>query len=402
MFWISAAVLVAGGLLCFLAGGVHLAGLLAATLLAVAVLLGRQAFAGRAAGITAPRPRRPVVIWNPRSGGGKALSAHLADEARARGIEPIELHPGEDLVQLVEAAVARGADALAAAGGDGTQALVATIAARHDLPFACIPAGTRNHFALDLGVDRNDVVGSLDAFIDGWEKRVDLGAVGDRTFVNNVSLGLYAQAVQSEGYREAKIRTLLSTAATERGDQHRSDAELSWTGPDGEPECQAAVILVSNNVYRLGRVVGSGTRPRMDGGVLGIAVVSGQRGGARGPGAHAADAHDADRRRAGRRAPWQEWKAPEFRVESSGDISLGLDGEALVMASPLVFRSRAGVLRVRIAGQHPGLSPSARLPADFPSAIRALFRLVATGRVTSHARPRRRAGEAGSNGAPSP
>ncbi len=142
-----------------------------------------------------------------------------------------------------------------AAGGDGTQALVATIAAEHDLPFACIPAGTRNHFALDLGVDRNDVVGALDAFVDGGEKRVDLGEVSGRTFVNNVSLGLYAEAVQSDGYRDAKIRTILDTVPTmlAHDSAHESTRELRWTGPDGRAERSAAVILVSNNVYRLGR-----------------------------------------------------------------------------------------------------------------------------------------------------
>ena len=140
------------------------------------------------------------------------MSNHLADEARKRGIRPIELKPGDDLEQLVRDAVAGGADGLAAAGGDGTQALVASIAAEHDLPFACIPAGTRNHFALDLGVDRDDVVGALDAFVNGGERRIDLADLNGRVFVNNVSLGLYAEAVQREGYRDAKLRTILDTA----------------------------------------------------------------------------------------------------------------------------------------------------------------------------------------------
>ena len=130
--------------------------------------------------------------------------------------------------------MARGADALAAAGGDGTQALVASIAAEHDLPFACIPAGTRNHFALDLGVDRDDVVGALDAFVNGGERRVDLAEVNGRVFVNNVSLGLYAEAVQREGYRDAKLRTMLDTAPDVL-DAEPTDAavELGWRGPDG-------------------------------------------------------------------------------------------------------------------------------------------------------------------------
>ena len=105
----------------------------------------------------------------------------------------VELEAGEDLEELVRAAVERGADGLAMAGGDGSQALVAAIAAEHDLPYACIPSGTRNHFALDLGVDREDVVGALDAFVDGGERYVDLGEVNGRVFVNNVSLGVYAR-----------------------------------------------------------------------------------------------------------------------------------------------------------------------------------------------------------------
>ena len=160
---------------------------------------------------SASAPRRPVLFFNPRSGGGKAERFSLAAEARARGIEPIELKPGDDLETLVREAVARGADALAMAGGDGSQAIVAAIAAELGLPYACVPAGTRNHFALDLGVDRDDVVGALDAFVDGGERTVDLAEVNGRVFVNNVSLGLYAEAVQRTGYRDAKLRTLLDT-----------------------------------------------------------------------------------------------------------------------------------------------------------------------------------------------
>ena len=194
-------------------------GLVAVALLLASVGLAGRVFTVRVALPAAEPPKRAVVIWNPRSGGGKAVSNNLADEARARGIEPIELKPGDDLEQLVRDAVAAGADGLAAAGGDGTQALVASIAAEHDLPFACIPAGTRNHFALDLGVDRDDVVGALDAFVTGGERRVDLAEINGRVFVNNASLGLYAEAVQREGYRDAKLRTMLDTAPDVLGSQ---------------------------------------------------------------------------------------------------------------------------------------------------------------------------------------
>src|SRR5437588_681890 len=148
-------------------------------------------------------------------------------------------------------AVGIGAATWARAGGDGSQAIVAMIAAELDLPYACIPAGTRNHFALDLGVARDDVVGALDAFVDGGERRVDLAEVNGRVFVNNVSLGLYAEAVQRAGYREAKIRTLLDTVPDVIGPDAQPP-HLHWRGRDGEESGRA--VLVSNDVYRLGRV----------------------------------------------------------------------------------------------------------------------------------------------------
>jgi diacylglycerol kinase family enzyme len=302
-----------------------------------------------------------VVIWNPKSGGGKALSNNLAAEAAARGIEAIELQRGDDIVQLVTDAVARGADALAAAGGDGTQALVATIAAKRDLPFACIPAGTRNHFALDLGVDRDDVVGALDALVNGLERRVDLAEINGRVFVNNVSLGVYASAVQRDEYRDAKISTLLDTVPDVIGTTSTAASELRWVGPDGTTHGSTAVLLVSNNPYRVGTLIGSGTRPRLDGGVLGI-VATRERG---------------NRTSGSRFALWTAWEEPAFTVESDQPVPVGVDGEALVMEPPLEFRVRPRVLRVRIAPQHPGASPSSGTPTGPLDAWIRLARIAA-------------------------
>jgi diacylglycerol kinase family enzyme len=330
-------------------------GLAAVALLLAGAGVARSAFTVHVVLPAAERPKRAIVVWNPRSGGGKAVSNNLPDEARARGIEPIELKPGDDLEQLVRDAVADGADGLAAAGGDGTQALVASIAAEHDLPFACIPAGTRNHFALDLGVDRDDVVGALDAFVNGGERRVDLAEVNGRVFVNNVSLGLYAEAVQREGYRDAKLRTMLETAPDVLGAKPSgATSELSWRGPDGAEHHSAAVILVSNNTYRLGHVVGSGSRPRIDGGELGIAVL--------------AASHDGGGR-------WQQWSVPELEITASQPVPVGVDGEALVLDPPLRFASRPAALRVRIAPHHSAASPSAGLPerlSDLPGQLLAV------------------------------
>jgi len=114
----------------------------------------------------------------------------------------------DDLRLHAEATVSRGADALGMAGGDGSQGLVAAVSAEHGLPFVCVPAGTRNHFALDIGLDRDDPVRALDAFGPARETTVDLGEVNGEVFVNNVSLGVYASIVATPGYRQAKPRTV--------------------------------------------------------------------------------------------------------------------------------------------------------------------------------------------------
>ena len=335
-------------------------------LLVAASACARAAFGAPARLPAAPAPEHPVIFINPRSGGGKAERFSLEREARARGIEPVMLGPGDDLRVLVRSAIAGGADALAMAGGDGSQAIVAAMAAEHGLPYACIPSGTRNHFALDLGVDRNDVVGALDAFVDGGERRVDLAEVNGRVFVNNVSLGVYAEAVQREGYREAKMRTLLSTLSeTQRNGGEGAD--LRWRGPGGHEHHSGMAILVSNNRYRLGHAVGSGTRPRIDDGRLGITIAGHPRGreGHRGP-------HRPQR-------PWREWSAPEFEVEADGPVPGGIDGEAVMLDPPLRFRILPGVLRVRISAHHPGVSPSARIPERAGEAVGMLV-AIALGR----------------------
>jgi diacylglycerol kinase family enzyme len=329
---------------------------------AASVAAARTAFRARVELPAAPRPRRPVLFYNPRSGGGKAERFALADEARARGIKPVELTPGTDLESLVRGEVAAGADALSMAGGDGSQAVVAAIAAERGLPYACVPAGTRNHFALDLGVDRDDVVGALDAFVDGGERVVDLGEVDGRVFVNNVSLGLYATAVQRSGYRDAKLRTLLDTMPDVVGPE-AGPSQVRWHTTDGEEHGAGVAMMVSNNRYRLGRPVGSGTRPHLDDAELGIVVMGGPRSEGSGIG-------------------WTEWTAPSVEVDAdgSGPIAAGIDGEAVRLAPPLRFRVRPAALRVRIARRHPGASPSARQPDGAFAGGRALARIAFRGR----------------------
>ena len=285
-------------------------------------------------------PRRPVLFINPRSGDGKAARAGVAERARTMGIEAVILAPGQDLAALAREAVTAGADALGMAGGDGSLAVVAAAAAAHEIPFVCIPAGTRNHFALDVGVDRHDLIGALDAFTGGVERQIDTAEVNGRLFLNNVSLGIYGEAVRSPAYRDAKMRTLLQTAAEVMGPSAEAPA-LRLADDQGREHHHLAVVLVSNNPYALDRPLARGTRPTLSGGQLGIVVLDA-------PG-------DSPL------ASGQAWTAPSLEVNAPAPVHAGIDGEAADLSPPLQFAIRPASLRVRISPRHPGASPSARL-----------------------------------------
>jgi len=285
-------------------------------------------------------PQRPVLFVNPRSGGGKAARAGLAERARERGIDVIVLGEGDSLPALVDRSVANGADALGVAGGDGSLAVVATAALAHGLPFVCLPAGTRNHFALDLGVDRRDLVGSLDAFTDGVERRIDVAEVNGRLFLNNVSLGIYGDAVRQPTYRDAKARTLLKTAAQVLGPSAAA-VDLRLVDDEGRPHLDPAVVLVSNNPYSLEPPHTPGTRPTLQSGQLGIIVLDTPQAG---------------------RGPGQTWATARLEVTAPAAVHAGVDGEAVELTPPLEFVIRPGALRVRISSSHLGVSRSARLP----------------------------------------
>ncbi len=293
-----------------------------------------------------PPPRRPFLIMNPRSGGGKVAHFDLVRRARALDADVVLLDgPGMDVADLAREAVRDGADLLGVAGGDGTQALVAGIAAEHGLPFMVISAGTRNHFALDLGLDREDPATCLDALSDGVEVRVDLGRVGNRTFVNNASFGAYAAVVQSDAYRDDKVGTTLEMLPDllvgRQGPHLRllvGDTVLA--GPQA--------VLVSNNPYGEDDVAGLGRRPRLDGGVLGVLAVT----------VHSAV--DAAGLVGGRRRS----KSLSLRVAAETvvdadmpSVPVGIDGEAVVMPAPVHCMIRPRALRVRVPRHRRGVPP---------------------------------------------
>jgi diacylglycerol kinase family enzyme len=303
-----------------------------------------------------PPPDHAFVIMNPRSGGGKVARFSLKEKAEARGAEVALLEgPGMvDVAALARQAVADGADLLGVAGGDGTQALVAGIAAEHDLPFLVISAGTRNHFAMDLGLDRDNPAACLDALTsDGVEQRIDLGLIGDRTFVNNASFGAYAEVVESPAYRDDKRGTTLQMLpdilSGHRGARLNAQAgEATVTGPQA--------LLVSNGPYETGDIAGLGRRARLNAGTLGVVAVTVDS---------ARQAIELLRRARGRGL--SVLTASEVVVEADvPEIPVGIDGETVMMPTPVRCAIRPQALRVRVPRDRPGVRPP-KPPLDWPT-----------------------------------
>jgi len=304
-----------------------------------------------AADLEAYRPRRPVLLANPRSGGGTVVRTRLDERARDLGVEVVLLEPGLDLEQLARDAVARGADCLGMAGGDGSQALVASVAIEHGLPFVCISAGTRNHFALDLGLDRDDPVGGLTAFTDGVLRRVDVARVNGRVFVNNASLGVYGEVVAHEEYRDAKAATALSALPELIGDR-AEPYDLQFQTPDGREVDGAFLVMVSNNPYVLGASPDVAQRRTMTSGVLGVVAISSRTGADA-----AALATRAVLGLGGRDPHLHEFTCTQFEVASrSGTARVGVDGEALELAVPVRFTIEPGALTILVPRANPSVT----------------------------------------------
>jgi diacylglycerol kinase family enzyme len=289
------------------------------------------------------RPQRPVLLCNPWAGGGKVVRFGLEAMADELGVETVFLDKGLDLAELARDAIARGADCLGMAGGDGSQALVASIAHEHDIPFVCISAGTRNHFAQDLGFHKEDPRKGMVAFTEGVERFIDFGTVGDRLFVNNVSLGVYGSIVQQQSYRDAKLETamrmlpgLLSREA--------EPFDLQFTTPDGAEIEDPFVVQVSNNPYVWTPSPEFAQRSILDSGRLGVFAVNA------GNGREAAEI--VERVLTGQQRHDQyfhEFTAETFEVRSRcGRTFAGIDGEAVELETPLEFRIHPRSLRMLV------------------------------------------------------
>jgi diacylglycerol kinase family enzyme len=286
--------------------------------------------------------RRPVLVLNPRSGSVQAVRGRLLEAAGRHGVQVREAATPAELVAVARAAVAGGADALGVAGGDGSLAAVAAVAIEAGLPFVCVPAGTRNHFARDLGLDRADPPAAVEAFVAGPARRVDVASVGERLFLNNASIGVYAALVHEPSYRDDRLGALdaVLEAMLERDDV--LPVRASFRDGAGNAWDQVLVLFVSNNAYPPSSL---GGRPRLDAGTLEVSAL---------------------RRTEGQEPPWAHWTTTSFEVDSpAGALEVGIDGEPVLLDTPLRFRIHAGALHVLLPPPRPaaGRPPAAASPA---------------------------------------
>ncbi len=266
--------------------------------------------------------------------------------AEDAGVETELLREGSDAAELARAALGRGAKALGVAGGDGTLAVVAQVAVDEDVPFVAVPFGTRNHFARDVGYDRDDPLAALAAFTGGEERRVDVGVVCGRLFLNNVSLGVYAAFVHDADQR-TKNRALagLRMIPAVFGRSRRPlDLSFQLEGDEDAEHHRALVVLVANNDYRFETLADLEGRERLDEGRLHAYVIEAAKRRTL-----LALLWRVLRGRTERAAGWAEYAAERFRVEFHRPrLQAAIDGEAVVLEPPFDFEVRAGALRLLV------------------------------------------------------
>ena len=271
---------------------------------------------------------KPVLIVNPHSGSGKAAKIGLVDKAEGLGIETVVRQKGEKLGALANTAVDNGCDHLIIAGGDGSLARVAKVAIDRNVPFSCIPSGTRNHFAMDLGLDRSDPTKALQTAFGGVEFKVDVGRIGKKLFLNNVSFGIYADAIAETGYREHKTESLAEAAGEHVKDP---DARLSVVDPDGSVHDDIGVLLASNNPYQFIGAPDFAGRARLDTGTLGVILADRESVG------------DSDLSHSSAK----RWSVPQLTVDSTHKkVHVGIDGSLHKVKAPVDIHVDHAVLRV--------------------------------------------------------
>jgi diacylglycerol kinase family enzyme len=157
--------------------------------------------------------------------------------------------------------------------------------------------------------------------------------------------------VQSPEYRDDKAGTTLAMLP---------DLLSGHRGPnlvvriDGEVVIEGSkAVLVSNNPYEFGDLAGLGRRARLDTGVLGVVAITVDNA------AQAAGLLRGSHARGIRRMV-----AHEVVVESEApEIAVGIDGEAVLMPTPVRCTIQPLALRVRVSPTRPGV-PEPKVPID--------------------------------------
>jgi diacylglycerol kinase family enzyme len=257
------------------------------------------------------------LLLNPRAG-DESGTEELVEAAAARGVQAYVLREEDDLEQVAGSAPE---GPIGVAGGDGSLARVAAVCRKHGVPFVCVPSGTRNHFARDLGLDPGDPVAAVDAFIDARERRIDMGWANGRPFLNNVSLGVYARLVHRRERHRRRREVLARVRALAAVARHPQAIGITV---DGAP-IESRVVVIANNAYTL-ELMSLGERKRLDEGRLHLYAPTGLV-----------------------RSRWDERAGERFVVDARvARVDAAVDGEPSELETPVEFRVDPGALRVLV------------------------------------------------------
>jgi len=214
------------------------------------------------------------VILNLRSGtigGEHAVIQSIRELLTGRGAraEINVAHTGNELARLARRAVADGVDQVIAGGGDGTIGTVAAEMVWTEIPLGILPLGTLNHFAKDLNLP-SAVDEAIDVALNGNAVYVDVGAVNDRYFINNSSLGWYPNiVVEREQRRPLLGKWPAMLVSTIKVLKHYQSFQARLYVNGREIVRRSPLIFIGNNLYRLDLLF-LGARERLDSGLLSI------------------------------------------------------------------------------------------------------------------------------------
>ena len=195
------------------------------------------------------------------------------------------------------------------------------------------------------------------------ERRVDLGLLNGRPFINNVSLGVYAEMLGDPGYREDKLGV-----AQAKLQAAFSDPKLRRTlriSPPGEAPLESIVaVVVSNNPYEFARWDRLGQRNRLDTGTLQISVLD------------ASTLDELERLLAGTllgalefRPALRHWASERLETGVLSEVvRAGVDGEPIALAAPLRFSVDPGALRMLVPAGLPAEGQTPPLEAGLHAA----------------------------------